>query len=53
VGEALEDQVLSLQMNSALTLDPCQVSFPDFIAQVCKKDSDNGPMLHAVPLEGQ
>ena len=25
MGEALDDQVLSLQMTSALTLDPCQV----------------------------
>ena len=25
MGEALDDQVLSIQMSSALTLDPCQV----------------------------
>ena len=27
MGEALDDQVLSLQMTSALTLDPCQVPY--------------------------
>ena len=31
VGEALDDQVLSLQMTSALGLDPCQVSYPSLL----------------------
>jgi hypothetical protein len=38
MGEVLDDQVLSLQMSSALTLDPCQVPF-SFIASVAKPEA--------------